>query len=423
MASGVVASVSALQVGTYFLRQYYHVLQQQPEFGHQFYTQVSTVMRIDGEASETASGMMEIHSLITSLKFTGIEIKTAHSLESWNGGVLVMVSGLVQTKESRYFVLNDMLQLQEEEQPHPTLLGHDNFDATIDNSVAITEQDISDSTPERETEENDSAVPVNSEESETVDKYTVPEPQHVLEVDDRVEEEIPVDEPVASFASTLNLRDQPPTVPVDKLSENHQNILMHPLYLRVAKAHSGVPAPQTTVARSAPAQSELHRAQQISTEVEDTAVLDDEAEVKSVYVRNLPSSTTASDLEEEFRNFGRIKPDGVLIKTRKDAGVYYAFVEFEDLLGVQNAVKASPILFGGRQIYVEERRPGSLAARGRVEEAEGIPGGGPPGEVGRRQVLRQRRRPGRLQQRRLRGNGYSSGQRLPRQDRGILGSS
>lgn len=76
--------------------------------------------------------------------------------------------------------------------------------------------DVSDSTPERETEENDSAVPVNSEESETVDKYTVPEPQHVLEVDDRVEEEIPVDEPVASFASTLNLRDQPPPLPVEE---------------------------------------------------------------------------------------------------------------------------------------------------------------------------------------------------------------
>lgn len=68
-----------------------------------------------------------------------------------------MVSGLVQTEESSvrkrfvqtfflapqekgYFVLNDMLQLLEEEQPQPTLFGHDDFDTTINNSVAITER-------------------------------------------------------------------------------------------------------------------------------------------------------------------------------------------------------------------------------------------------------------------------------------------
>ncbi|KAJ6981456.1 hypothetical protein NC653_024753 [Populus alba x Populus x berolinensis] len=40
----------------------------------------------------------QIHALIMSLKYTGIEIRTAHALDSWNGGVLVMVSGYVQVK-------------------------------------------------------------------------------------------------------------------------------------------------------------------------------------------------------------------------------------------------------------------------------------------------------------------------------------
>lgn len=71
--------------------------------------------------------LQEIHTLLISLNFTAIEIKTINSLDSWNGGVLVMVSGLVKTRdfsgrrnfvqsfflapqEKGYFVLNDIFQ-------------------------------------------------------------------------------------------------------------------------------------------------------------------------------------------------------------------------------------------------------------------------------------------------------------------------
>jgi hypothetical protein len=40
-------------------------------------------------------------------------------------------------------------------------------------------------------------------------------------------------------------------------------------------------------------------------------------EPKSVYVRNLPSDVTAAEIEEEFKHFGRIKPDGVFVRNRK----------------------------------------------------------------------------------------------------------
>lgn len=36
-----------------------------------------------------------------------------------------------------------------------------------------------------------------------------------------------------------------------------------------------------------------------------------------MYVRNLPSDISASEIEEEFKNFGTIKPDGVFLRTRK----------------------------------------------------------------------------------------------------------
>lgn len=90
-------------------------------------------------------------------------------------------------------------------------------------------------------------------------------------------------------------------------------------------------------------------------------------EVKSVYVKNVPTTMAAYEIEEEFKKFGKLKPDAVAIRTRKvcsiifllstpesrlgqykahlefdvmqDIDVCYAFVEFEDVTGVQNAIE------------------------------------------------------------------------------------
>lgn len=42
----------------------------------------------------------------------------------------------------------------------------------------------------------------------------------------------------------------------------------------------------------------------------------------SVYVRGLPTNVTTADLEEEFKKFGRLKPNGVFIKNRKVSVIY-----------------------------------------------------------------------------------------------------
>lgn len=38
---------------------------------------------------------------------------------------------------------------------------------------------------------------------------------------------------------------------------------------------------------------------------------------KSVYVRNLPTTVTSLEIFQEFKNFGKIKQDGVFLKNRK----------------------------------------------------------------------------------------------------------
>ncbi|CAA6655341.1 unnamed protein product [Spirodela intermedia] len=451
MASGYLAPVSAVQVGSYFVGQYYQILQQQPNLVYQFYTDLSTIVHMDGSSEETASGMLQIHSLIMSLKFSGIEIKTAHSLESWSGGVLVMVSGSVQTKqfsgwrrfvqtfflapqEKGYFILNDIFHLLDEEQVHQQQVPmsvHNSFNSTIINATSAPDS-VTNYMHGREAHINEFTVPADVEESESIDKYNIPEPQqqHISEADDGAEEEIAPEELVASFPSDSNFQDQPAPVeePVGEPTKH-----TYASILRVAKVPTGHPVPpQASTARNVQvlSESELQNVPQAAPQqspsglekpgswAEDVAGQEDDGEVKSVYVRNLPSSASVSELEREFKNFGRIKPDGVLIKTRKEAGVYYAFVEFEDMAGVQNALKASPILFGGRQIHVEERRPGSLGARGRRVRVRG--GGGYQGEAPRGR-FGSRPSEGRDYNGRPKGNGYHHQGQGPRQDRGILG--
>lgn len=51
------AGVLLLQVGSYFIEQYYRILHQQPGLVYQFYTDASTVLRVDGAIVQSATAM------------------------------------------------------------------------------------------------------------------------------------------------------------------------------------------------------------------------------------------------------------------------------------------------------------------------------------------------------------------------------
>nr|GMD81661.1 putative G3BP-like protein isoform X1 [Ipomoea batatas] len=196
MATPFSLPVTAAQVGSYFLGQYYQVLQQQPEFVYQFYSDASTMIRIDANARETASGMLQIHTVIMSLHFTGIEIKTAHSLESWNGGVLVMVSGSVHVKdfngrrkfvqtfflapqEKGYFIFNDIFHFVEEEriiQHHVAYLSQANIDTKLNTPATFRDQ-VSNYLLGGEIQARDFVPPAKIEENGPVNDYHFAEEQ------------------------------------------------------------------------------------------------------------------------------------------------------------------------------------------------------------------------------------------------------
>ncbi|KAL6009284.1 Nuclear transport factor 2 [Asimina triloba] len=67
-------------------------------------------------------------------------------------------------------------------------------------------------------------------------------------------------------------------------------------------------------------------------------------------------NATPAQLEEEFKKFGPIKNGGVQVRSNKQQGFCFGFVEFEVATAVQSAIEASPITIGGRQAFVEEKR-------------------------------------------------------------------
>ncbi|XP_057480006.1 nuclear transport factor 2-like isoform X2 [Actinidia eriantha] len=394
MASGYPGPVSAVQVGSYFVGQYYEVLQTQPDFAHQFYTDASTMLRVDGDSSESASATLQIHTLIMSLNFTGIKVKTINSLESWSGCVLVVVSGSVRAKdfsgrrkfvqtfmlapqEKGYFVLNDIFHFIDEDVVHQhsaPVYSENIIEPQLPNSTPLPVPPVSDYGLEVEASEYVNSIHIDGD--DPVDEYSLEEQQQQQQQGPETDtelEETPVEESSALLQNVVEAVPDPLYSAEEPLAEPPK--LTYASILLVAK---GQPVPSVASVTSrpyvpksipTPPASEWHHAQPAQQQsnvpessleaTEENPLLEEEGELKSVYVRNLPSTVSVADIEQEFKTFGRIMPDGVFLRNRKDIGVCYAFVEFEDLQAVQNAIKASPIQLAGKQVYIEERRANS----------------------------------------------------------------
>ncbi|ESQ44611.1 hypothetical protein EUTSA_v10003207mg [Eutrema salsugineum] len=444
----------AMQVGSYFVGQYYQVLQQQPDLIHQFYSDNSKAIRVDGDSTETANTLLHIHNMVMSLNFTAIEVKTINSIESWEGGILVGVTGSVKTREfsnrrsftqtfflapqeKGYFVLSDMFHFVDEGTAfyhQPSYLPETKHEAQLNPPSPHPEPQVPDYVLEQEARDYVNAVQIKDD---LVDKYSLQEDQHQpqhedyedeVAVEETPREEVvvdavhepwaaPAEEPVGekskmSYASILRVVKEAASVPVAATQPTHnknsQDVNEWDQPLRT-------PSPQVA-APLAPAQQSNASSPYVTdygAEAEDGFGFED-FEIKSVYVRNLPSNISASEIEEEFKNFGTIKPDGVFLRTRKDViGVCYAFVEYEDMTSVENAIKASPIYLGGRQVYIEERRPNPAGVRGARRGGRGR--GGYPTEAQRGGRFGSRGVSGRGNQEggdyRPRGNGYYRGGR------------
>jgi RNA recognition motif-containing protein len=86
-----------------------------------------------------------------------------------------------------------------------------------------------------------------------------------------------------------------------------------PAFHAAPKAAPEVPAASAppTPSSSTPAVGDAHNT------FDENAPPEAEADVHSVYIKNLPSNIMPADVEKEFARFGSIKPGGVNVRSQK----------------------------------------------------------------------------------------------------------
>ncbi|RDX57665.1 Ras GTPase-activating protein-binding protein 1, partial [Mucuna pruriens] len=373
---------SAQVVGNAFVEQYYHILHQSPNLVHRFYQDSSFLSRSDSNGvMTTVTTTQAINEKIISLNYEDYtaEIKTADAQESYEKGVIVLVTGCLTGKDNvrrkfsqtfflapqdkGYYVLNDVFRyIEENDTPQLNSASvnviNENAEAVHvveSEDMLVTEHLVEDTAPLADGENLDNGAevyhPQDEEEGSVIDEE-VAEPPTDLSQNDIVTvhdstSAVQDDAPKRSYAAI-----------VMKSNTASGYVYVPSRAARVASAKSSEQWPSTAkstlgpealapINDSAPGSSDVH----------------EEAEGHSIYIRNLPFNATVEQLEEVFKKFGPIKHGGIQVRSSKH-GFCFGFVEFEELGSMHSALEASPITVGERQAVVEEKRTTTRAVVG-----------------------------------------------------------
>lgn len=388
-------SPSAQVVGNAFVQQYYQILHQSPDLVYRFYQDASRLGRPPADRygdMVSVTTMEAINEKIMAMDMSRAEIKTVDSQESLGGGVTVLVTGhltvrdgvcrefsqsfFLAPQEKGYFVLNDMFRYvgdgptpaaaaAAEVQPEADAVAPPLANGTATAPLQPAAPDY-DAMPHEEPDVVENvAVPPEEEEEvynpplEEVEGGAVEEEQSVPEVINEVPNNVvPVVAPAAapvsheeapkkSYASIVKvMKEAPVPAPIPAT--------------RPAPAARPAPPKPEKQSPAPPAPAPVADATPFSSNAESSNTHEPEVDAHAIYVRSLPLNATTTQLEDEFKKFGTIKPDGIQVRSHKIQGFCYGFVEFEEATAVQSAIEASPVMIGGRQCFVEEKRtPGS----------------------------------------------------------------
>ncbi|KAA8550589.1 hypothetical protein F0562_002273 [Nyssa sinensis] len=374
--------VSAQVVGNAFIQQYYHILHQSPGLVYRFYQGISKLGRPEENGTMSITTTMQaINDKILSLNYGEFkaEIKSVDAQESFDGGVHVLVTGYLTGKDNvirnfsqtfflapqdkGYFVLNDMFRYVEDVNHHAG-----NQDSANDVEAPLpSEQDpsplqenhIFEQAAVTEEEANGEEV-YNPSDNGEVSEEEVPIPEVVDEVQDDsqmvVESNSKIEEvPKKSYASI-----------VMDMKENHFSAPAPAPRRSVPKNQEQVnPAPPLVPVAETPVSS--------SDAPENGNNQEGEADGYSIYIKGLPLNAIPPLLEDEFKRFGPIKNGGIQVRSNRQQGFCFGFVEFEVASAVRQAIEASPVMIGGRQAYVEEKRSTNSRVnnRGRLPNGRG----------------------------------------------------
>ncbi|KAM0987073.1 hypothetical protein ACFX13_011464 [Malus domestica] len=357
---------TATDVGNIFINQYYDFFQNDPQVLHKFYQDSSVLSRPGPDGSTTTVTTMEgIESMLLSLgyhNYGDLEISTTDSQFSFNGGVIVLVTGYLtgddnvrrnftQTfflapQHNGYFVLNDIFKYVD---VVPSNVDENTPEAPVPSNHVVTEPAAVADQPVVSQTTSVEVKNTNGKRGNDVMEI-VPEPvtKYSVSADDPIESRrsVALKETEATASNTQN--DAPKksfAAVVTALSENKAPF--------VVRTPARKPAPKPVEQPCAPVTPEALTPRN-NTAMEKNNV----PAVKShaIFVAKLPMDATREELEKIFKPYGPIKRNGIQVRSNWNQGNCFAFVEFESADSMQRALKASPIKCGEYELHVEERR-------------------------------------------------------------------
>ncbi|KAF0892661.1 hypothetical protein E2562_017640 [Oryza meyeriana var. granulata] len=290
-------------------------------------------------------------------------------------------------QEKGYFVLNDILRYvgegdQElETEPEPE----------VEQSLPPPQQKLAqepDSVPAPSA--NGTSVPLEQEAFSQPEHHAAEPAPHPQEADPNEEEvcnppnntegpvveETPIPEVIDEVPNNVAVATPSPSAPVPQEEAPKKS---YASIVKVMKefppqisAIPSRPAPPKQEKQAAPAPvAPISDTPSFSPNPESSNIQEAEVDTHAIYVRNLHISTTPEHLQEAFKKFGAIKPEGIQVRSHKIQGFCYGFVEFEDPSAVQSAIAGSPVMICDRQCYVEEKRTAGSRGGGRGRFAPG----------------------------------------------------
>ncbi|XP_030594962.1 ras GTPase-activating protein-binding protein 1 isoform X2 [Archocentrus centrarchus] len=373
----VMEKPSAQLVGREFVRQYYTLLNQAPDYLHRFYGKNSSYVHggldSNGKPVEAVYGQSEIHKRVMALSFRDCHTKIRHvdAHATLNEGVVVQVMGELSnnmqpmrkfmqtfvlapegTVANKFYVHNDVFRYQDE------VFGDSDSEPPEESEDEVEELEERVPSPDVAPEESapfydpaacsEPAVPGDEEEAAAAS----PEPQQEVEK----EAEAAVVEPRAEVKSESQTAAQRP--------QRDQ---------RPREQRPGGPPPAHRGPRPAregeQGESEGRRAVRYP-------------DAHQLFVGNVPHDVDKTELKEFFEQYGTV------LELRINSGgklPNFGFVVFDDSEPVQKILSNRPIKFRGDvRLNVEEKKTRSAREGDRRDARPRGPGGpgGPRERVG-----------------------------------------
>ncbi|KAL0431772.1 UNVERIFIED_CONTAM: Nuclear transport factor 2 [Sesamum radiatum] len=376
---------SAQVVGNAFVEQYYHILHHSPELVYRFYQDTSVLSRPDPNGlMTTVTTMKSINDKICSLDYKNYkaEIKTADAQDSFKEGVIVLVTGCLTGKDNLkrkfaqtfflapqdkgYYVLNDVFRYVEESEPDVTagLVGVEDTPSSTLTQDPEPAQVVDPPKPDHATSDVQEFETIEeNDNNQVIDERPASRDRDiVVEAGSHLNDHASV---AAESASSASQEDAPKKSYASIVSSQTKK---GPTKVYVPANSARVASPKTEkqsvipAAEASGSEESAHHSPVVAPESNDAQ---DEVEGHSIYIRNLPLNATVAQLEAEFKKFGPIKQNGVQVRSNKQQGFCFGFVEFQEFSSMQSAIKASPITIGDRQAAVEIKRTTTRVGSGR----------------------------------------------------------